>query len=84
MAERGDDSRTPYVLWTYPPRLLRPFTLTDPLSRRGTFAQRAERVRDHWVCAGFPVAPPLWMDVPSAEAPAFAGMTGVGGNDGVG
>ena len=22
-----------------------------------------------------PVAPPLWMDVPSAEAPAFAGMT---------
>ena len=25
----------------------------------------------------FPVAPPLWMDVPSAEAPAFAGMTEV-------
>ena len=22
-----------------------------------------------------PVAPPLWMDVPSAEAPVFAGMT---------
>ena len=21
------------------------------------------------------LAPPLWMDVPSAEAPAFAGMT---------
>ena len=52
-------------------------------------SQRAERVRDHWVCAGFPVAPPLWMDVPSAEAPAFAGMMTkergwVGGNDGVG
>ena len=24
---------------------------------------------------GFPVARPPWMDVPSAEAPAFAGMT---------
>ena len=31
---------------------------------------RSERLR-------IPVAPPLWMDVPSAEAPAFAGMTEV-------
>ena len=47
------------------------------LSLPGIFAQRAQRVRDHWICAAFPVAQPLWMDVPSAEAPAFAGMTGV-------
>ena len=27
---------------------------------------------------GNPTALPLWMDVPSAEAPAFAGVTGIG------
>ena len=40
------------------------------LSLRGIFARRAQRVRDHWICAAFPVAQPLWI-------PAFAGMTGV-------
>ena len=30
-----------------------------------------------------PVARPLWMGVPPAEAPAFAGMTVACGNDGV-
>ena len=35
--------------------------------RRGTFAQRAQRVRDHWICAAFPFAQPLWI-------PAKAGI----------
>ncbi len=42
-----------------------------------TIAQHPERVGDRIISAAFPVALPLWMDVPSAEAPAFAGMTGV-------
>ena len=61
-----------FVFW-----LVWPLAGRFALSHRGMFVQRHKRVRDPRICASFLVVLPLWMDVPSAEAPAFAGMTAV-------
>ena len=67
----------PFALRTFPP-LTRGkrwgFAMVSP---SGTFAQPHRRwIRDQ-ITVVPRVAPPLWMDVPSAEAPAYAGMTDV-------
>ena len=41
----------------------------------GMFAQLVRSLGIGSKSLRIPFAPPLWMDVPSAEAPAFAGMT---------